>query len=46
MGLESEKVVSSPGSSLASDYAGHLTVESLRVIDLHALLWGLVMEPF
>lgn len=34
------------GSSLVSDYAGHLTMESLRVIDLHALLWGLVMEPF
>lgn len=32
---------------MVADCAGHLTVmDSLRVIDLHALLWGLVLEPF
>lgn len=46
-GTQSEKLVSLPVTDLVVDCAGHLTVmDSLRVIDLHALLWGLVLEPF
>lgn len=33
--------------TVVADCAGHMTMMgSLRIIDLHALLWDLVLEPF